>query len=189
LTRTSFDNALGFVLTHEGGYVDHPSDPGGATNFGISLRHAANLGDLDGDGFAEFDLDLDGAVDEDDIEAMTLRDAAAEYRRIWARYGFAAIEDAPIAAKLFDLCVVMGFRGASLVAQRALRACRQAVKEDGYMGPVTIGAVNMKAAAGADELMAAICSEAAGYFRSLGKPGFEPGWLNRAYDRPQIPEE
>lgn len=36
----NFNEALTIVLRHEGGYVDHPDDPGGATNFGITERTA-----------------------------------------------------------------------------------------------------------------------------------------------------
>ena len=36
-----FDRALPLVLAHEGGYVDHPSDPGGATNLGITRKTLA----------------------------------------------------------------------------------------------------------------------------------------------------
>lgn len=35
--QSNFDGVLSFVLAHEGGYVDHPRDPGGATNMGITL--------------------------------------------------------------------------------------------------------------------------------------------------------
>jgi lysozyme family protein len=37
MARTNFDKIITEVLKHEGGYVDHPADPGGATNFGITL--------------------------------------------------------------------------------------------------------------------------------------------------------
>ena len=33
----NFEDALKHVLVHEGGYVDHPKDPGGATNKGVTL--------------------------------------------------------------------------------------------------------------------------------------------------------
>lgn len=39
----SFERAIVFVLNREGGYINHPSDPGGATNFGISQRAYPNL--------------------------------------------------------------------------------------------------------------------------------------------------
>ena len=34
---TDFNNVIGDVLKHEGGYVDHLSDPGGATNKGVTI--------------------------------------------------------------------------------------------------------------------------------------------------------
>ena len=35
--KQNFADSLGHVLVHEGGYVDHPKDPGGATNRGVTL--------------------------------------------------------------------------------------------------------------------------------------------------------
>ena len=34
---SDFNDAIPTVLRHEGGFVDSPNDPGGATNFGVSL--------------------------------------------------------------------------------------------------------------------------------------------------------
>jgi lysozyme family protein len=42
MSKFEFDRAMEFVIEWEGGFVDHPEDPGGATNFGISSR-AHNL--------------------------------------------------------------------------------------------------------------------------------------------------
>ncbi len=36
--RENFESALASVLHHEGGYVHHPSDPGGRTNLGVTQR-------------------------------------------------------------------------------------------------------------------------------------------------------
>ena len=36
--QSTFKTVIGHVLKHEGGYVDHPRDPGGATNKGVTLR-------------------------------------------------------------------------------------------------------------------------------------------------------
>jgi lysozyme family protein len=36
-----FERCLAHVLRHEGGYVDHPLDPGGATNMGITRKALA----------------------------------------------------------------------------------------------------------------------------------------------------
>ena len=37
MSASTYDEALRRLLAHEGGYVNHPSDPGGPTNFGITL--------------------------------------------------------------------------------------------------------------------------------------------------------
>lgn len=39
---SDFDKAFEIVVGHEGGYTDHPSDPGGETKFGISKRSYPN---------------------------------------------------------------------------------------------------------------------------------------------------
>src|SRR6187401_1657476 len=40
MTASSYDEALRRVLVHEGGYSNHPSDPGGPTNWGITIHDA-----------------------------------------------------------------------------------------------------------------------------------------------------
>jgi lysozyme family protein len=179
-----FDRALAVVLSHEGGFTADAADPGGATNYGVSLRFALTVGDRDGDGRLDLDLDGDGDVDAADIRALTAREAADVYRYFWwDRYGYARFH-LTIAAKVFDLAVNMGAPQAHKVLQRAVRAASGlALVEDGVLGPKTAVAV-------ADippfSLLIALRSEAAGFYRSLiaAKPAlakFETGWLNRAY--------
>ena len=67
--------------------------------------------------------------------------------------------------------------------QRALRSCDFNVVEDGYIGPKTLDAIND---ANPNELLAAIRSEAAGFYRLIAEkqPNYRRyliGWLNRAY--------
>jgi lysozyme family protein len=38
MMNSNFDNALGFVLQDEGGFVNDPADPGGMTNLGVTQR-------------------------------------------------------------------------------------------------------------------------------------------------------
>jgi lysozyme family protein len=73
-----FEIEIPRVLAHEGGYVNHPSDPGGETNRGITDR-------LDGkiDGLVDLDGDGDGDVD---IRGLTEDQAKEVYRqRFWNR--------------------------------------------------------------------------------------------------------
>ncbi|MBI2235400.1 MAG: hypothetical protein HYU60_00320 [Magnetospirillum sp.] len=178
-----FATALAIVLKHEGGFVNDAADPGGATNFGVSLRTVAKL-DANGDGRLDFDFDGDGDVDADDIRAMTPEAAAAYYRsQWWDKHGYAAIAAPEIAIKVFDLAVNMGSAQAHKVLQRAVRAAWFALPDDGVLGPQTISSVN---AAEPRSLLAALKSEASGFYRTIAaaKPNlakFLPGWLNRAY--------
>ncbi len=179
-----YDQALAFLLAHEGGYVDHPNDPGGATNYGISLRFALRLAPELARHGVELDIDRDGDIDERDIKALPRATAALIYRRqFWDRYGYHRLELA-MARKLFDLAVNMGAPQAHRLAQRALRACEARVVEDGVLGPVTAVAI---VGVGPRVFLPALRSEAAGFYRALvaAKPAqfapFLDGWLNRAY--------
>lgn len=152
-----FEPAVEVVLDHEGGYSNHPSDPGGETKFGISRRSYPHV----------------------DIEGLT-RDAAKAiyFDDWWQKYRWRDIQSQVIATKVFDLAVNMDAPPAHRILQRALRAVGERVEEDGRLGPITIAAVNR---APQFALLAAIRSEAAGFYRSLNKPHFERGWLARAY--------
>ena len=199
-----FSLAIGPLLKHEGGFVDHPSDPGGATNWGISLRFLRALED------PYFDVDQDGDIDADDIKALTRAGAINIYReQWWERYNYGAIEDQAIANKVLDLSVNMGPHRAHMLLQQAVRSATGTVlRLDGALGPNTLTSVNgartrtllapplpsgtrrvgrVPLGSGAASkartraLLAAYRSEAAGFYRSLNKPDFIKGWLNRAY--------
>lgn len=179
-----FESALRTVLGHEGGYTNDKGDPGGPTNFGISLRFALSLGDADGDGRLDLDLDHDGDVDAADIRLMTRDDAARVYRsQWWDRYGYGRLV-LPIATKVFDLAVNTGAVQAHKILQRAVRATGGPVLvDDGAFGPKTLAAA---IDAPARDLVVGLRSEAAGFYRGLvlTKPAlskFLAGWLNRAY--------
>lgn len=173
----TFLRAVERVLADEGGYVSNAADPGGETKFGISKREYPDI----------------------DIAALTREDAIAIYRRdYWERFGFAALPGA-IAAKTFDLAVNIGPAHAIKCLQRAMRACGQPVTEDGVIGPMTAdiaatleGSVKALTPAATTPLLAALRSEAAGYYRTVAalergrRPNadhpFLEGWLRRAYE-------
>ena len=173
----NFDQAIKVILAHEGGFVNNRSDPGGATNFGISLRFLRVEGIV-------LDLDGDGDMDADDMRALTKDKAIALYKeRFWDRYGYSRIPDISLATKVFDLCVVSGSNQAHKCLQRALRSCGWLIKDDGDYGPKTQQSL---VSTPAFPVLAALRSEAAGFFRLLVavKPNlqeFENGWLRRAY--------
>lgn len=81
--RDYFEQAVTELLKHEGGYVNHPKDPGGETNFGISKRQYPHL----------------------NIKALKVEDAKAIYRvDYWQKFGCDKMPW-PLACVFFD-CVV-----------------------------------------------------------------------------------
>ncbi|PWR17651.1 glycoside hydrolase family 108 protein [Zavarzinia aquatilis] len=178
-----FRAAVDFLWPHEGGLVNDPVDPGGITNWGVSLRFAKSCGDLDGDGRLDLDLDGDGDVDADDIRRMTKPDAAYVYWLYWwQRYRYGELH-LPIATKVLDLAVNMGAKQAHKVVQRAARAHGRTLLDDGDLGPASRSALR---SLGNADILPAIRSEAAGFYRGLvaARPAsskYLGGWLNRAY--------
>lgn len=112
---TSFDTALQQVLTHEGGYVNDPRDPGGETNMGISKRAFPHI----------------------DIAKLT-REQAAElyYRHYWVPSKAADVPD-DIRALYFDTAVNCGVATAIRLLQMAA-----GVEPDGIFGAKTAAAAH-----------------------------------------------
>lgn len=177
---SSFEQAIPIILLHEGKFVNDPNDPGGATKFGISLRWLRQLGKLDAGIYKDFDINHDGVLDAYDIGNMTEDAAKYLYKtQWWDKYQYGQIQNQLLACKVFDLAVNMGPKMAHRCIQRALRASSGVeLIEDGVLGAETLAAINR---ANPETTLAALRSEAAGYYRSLNKPRYEKGWLNRAY--------
>lgn len=168
----NFDVAFEELLVHEGGFVDHPNDPGGATKYGISLRW--------------FRSAVSSAATVASIKALTPEKARALYHdHWWKRYKYDQLPEA-IARKVFDTSVNMGAKRAHRLLQRAVwGACgkHNKIKDDGIIGPRTLKAVRN---CDQGRLLASFRSEQAAYYRILiaKRPKFkvfELGWLRRAY--------
>lgn len=124
------------MLAHEGGWSDDPSDPGGETNFGWSMRA------IEREGFSPQDLGLF------DLRPGCLRGLTAEtarqlYRRcFWDRYRYGEIERQDVATKVFDCSVNMGPSQAHRLAQLAASVCGAVLDADGLLGDRSIQALN-----------------------------------------------
>jgi len=118
-----FTYAINTILEHEGGYVNHPNDPGGETNFGITKRTYPDL----------------------DIKGLTRRDAIKIYfNDWWLRYRFCEIKYTVSATKVFDVSINMGARRGVKIAQKAVNALGYAsLKVDGVIGGRTVHGINL----------------------------------------------
>ena len=111
----SFSSVVKMILVHEGGYVNHPSDPGGETKYGISKR----------------------AYPEVDIAELTEDEAATIYKRdYWDRIKG---DDLPagVACAVMDYAVNSGISRAS----KALQSVCGISNGDGIIGPASLNAV------------------------------------------------
>lgn len=171
----NFRFAVARILEHEGGLVDHPDDPGGVTNRGVSLRWLRTLGPVHGD------FDDDGDVDADDVRALGEVDARRlYYDHFWRRHYDNLHRE--VAYRVADHHVNAGPRAAGRVAQRAARAHGHDLAEDGIIGPRTVGALREVGA----EVVPALREARAGWYRALSAQNprfrvFLRGWLRRAY--------
>lgn len=184
--------AIDWTLEHEGGYVNDPVDPGGATNYGISLRWLKQAGelDLDGDALPDGDLDFDGDIDADDIRALTRPKAISlYYHHWWAPAGYDTFPGL-IAAKTFDLAVNMGSRQGHKLLQRSLNRQDCGLVVDGLVGPKTRAALQ-RFHNDPEPIFVGICQEAEAFYLALiaRRPAFSKyrrGWLRRAHGRPDL---
>lgn len=167
--------ALDFTGACEGGFVDDPVDPGGATKYGVSLRFLRGLGPVQGD------VDGDGDVDADDVKALTKQQAETLFLQHFWQPGYDSLA-AEVAIRVFDHGVNAGKKAAVRLLQQACRAHGARLDEDGVLGPRTI----VVASSHGIYLLPTYRAERAGFYRELiaHNPKFEKyrnGWLTRAY--------
>lgn len=150
----TFDEAFDKLLGHEGGYVNHPDDPGGETNWGITIRVARENG-------------YNGAMRE-----MPQSVAKEIYRkRYWAPV-YGDLLPAVVRYAMFDAAVNSGVGQAARWLQRAV-----GVADDGRIGQVTLRAVGQ---ANPDKLLRSILSQRLQFMTQLtGWSSFGRGWARR----------
>lgn len=156
-----FDQAFDILLKHEGGFSDHPADPGGKTRFGITEAVAREVG-YRGD-MRELPLDLAKRIYKD---------------RYWDAV---RAEELPEAVRyaVFDAAVNSGPRQAALWLQRAV-----GVKDDGIIGPQTLAAVR---AADPERLLRRMLAQRLRFMTQLKNwPSFSRGWARRIADLMEV---
>ncbi len=123
------------IVTREGGFVNDPSDPGGATNHGVTIHTMRRLG---------LDLDRDGDVDTDDVRQLTRSQAVDVFLDHYFNRPRIGMLPECIQASVFDMYVNAGANAVSIL-QRLLRAMGFDVSADGAIGPQTAAAAQRAA--------------------------------------------
>lgn len=170
------------IVAREGGFVNDPADPGGATKHGVTIGTMRRLG---------LDLTGDGRVSIADVEAMTQARAA----EIFIEHYFRApgLDRLPvrIQASVFDMYVNAGANAVKIL-QRLLRQMGQSVAVDGVVGPQTIAASQAADAAAPHHLADAYGIARRNYYLRLAdlrpasrkfarsQNGTKGGWIKRA---------
>jgi lysozyme family protein len=170
------------IVAREGGYVNDPDDPGGATNYGVTLHTMRRLG---------LDLNQDGRVDAGDVRVLTRAHAIS----IFVEHYFRAprIDRLPEALhpSVFDMYVNAGANAVKIL-QRLFVEMRIDVAVDGVIGPRTIAAAKQAYAAAPDHLVDAYGIARRNYYYDLAKrrpasrkyarsrDGGKGGWIKRA---------
>lgn len=170
------------IVTREGGFVDDPDDPGGPTNFGVTIHTMRALG---------LDLDGDGHVDVRDVQLMTRAQAVAIFiEHYFARPGIGRLP-AALQPSVFDMYVNAG-ANAVRILQRLLREMGHDLAVDGRIGPLTARAAHGAMAQAPDHLVDAYGIARRNYYYRLAdrrpssrkfarrRDGGKGGWITRA---------
>lgn len=158
--KQNFDPSLKLMLKHEGGYVNHPQDPGGMTNLGVTARV-----------WAEW---TKKPATEEIMRKLTPEDVAPLYKQ---RYWDAVRADDLVSGLdycVFDCAVNSGVGRAVRILQRCV-----GVTVDGGFGPNTMAAVT-RASTDATKLIDDYCNERLEFLQSLPTfATFGRGWTRR----------
>jgi len=170
------------IVAREGGFVNDPDDPGGATNHGVTIGTLRRLG---------IDVTRDGKVDIADVRRLTRRQAVEIYVEHYYRApGIAALPEG-LQPSMFDMYVNAG-GNAVKVLQRLLTDMGYACDPDGAIGPQTIRAAQMAYEAAPAHLADAYGIARRNYYYAIAdarpasrkyarrRDGGKGGWITRA---------
>ncbi|WP_417247784.1 holin-associated N-acetylmuramidase [Celeribacter sp.] len=170
------------IIAREGGYVNDPDDPGGATKHGVTIATLRRLG---------VDVDGDGQVTTRDVRQLSRKQA----RDIFIEHYFTRprIDELPpvLHATVFDMYVNAG-ANAVRVLQRLLGDMGLQVAVDGIIGPQTIEAATIAQSLAPHHLVDAYGIARRNYYYALAdkrpasrkyarrRDGGKGGWIKRA---------
>ncbi|WP_299651754.1 holin-associated N-acetylmuramidase [uncultured Jannaschia sp.] len=170
------------IVAREGGFVNDPDDPGGATNYGVTIHTMRSLG---------LDIDRDGDVDVADVRALPRGKAVEIFiDHYFHRVRVNALPE-PLQASVFDMQVNSG-NNAVRILQRLLTQMGYPCSVDGAIGPQTIAAARRAMAEAPDHLADAYGIARRNWYYALAdrrpssrkyarrRDGGKGGWITRA---------
>ena len=163
--KQNYDQCLKIILHHEGGYVNHPEDPGGETNLGVTKRVYEEHGGTK------------------DMKDLTVEDVAPIYKKgYWDKMKG---DDLPSGLDLcvFDFGVNAGPGRAAKFLQKMI-----GTTVDGGIGPMTLAKVNEYVDSnGLEESIKQYQSARQEYYESLSTFGtFGKGWTRRVDETTEL---
>ena len=170
------------ILDREGGYVNDPDDPGGATNHGVTIHTMRRLG---------LDLDGDGDVDARDVRRLTKAQAKDIFIKSYFHEPGISALPGMLHATVFDMQVNAGAHAVKIL-QRLLRKMGFEIAVDGQIGPQTRAVARKAAEVAPDHLADAYGIERRNYYYALAdrraasrkyarrRDGGKGGWIKRA---------
>ncbi|MCU0901388.1 MAG: holin-associated N-acetylmuramidase [Cypionkella sp.] len=170
------------IVAREGGFVNDPDDPGGATKHGVTIGTLRRLG---------MDVNRDGRITAADVRSLTRAQAVEIYlEHYYKRPGIAALPEA-LQASVFDMYVNAG-SNAIKILQRLVTDMGFVCTPDGAIGPQTIRAVQLAYDAAPNHIADAYGIARRNYYYALAdarpqsrkfarrRDGGKGGWITRA---------
>jgi lysozyme family protein len=156
--KGNFDRCLEMVLKHEGGFVNHPKDPGGATNMGVTL--------------ATYEQWVGRSVTIEEMKNLAFQDVAPIYKKnYWDKVRG---DDLPSGVdwSVFDWAVNSGPSRSAKALQKIVM-----VGQDGAIGPITLAATHSQ---DAKEVIQAMYYARQRFYENLSTfDTFGRGWTRR----------
>jgi len=170
------------IVAREGGYVNDPDDPGGATKYGVTIGTMRHLG---------LDLNHDGRITLSDVKLLTVDHAVDIFEREYFTRPNINLLPEPLQATVFDMQVNAG-NNAGRILQGTLNKFGERLTVDGAIGPATAKAAKRVYIRAGDYLVDAYGIARRNYYYRLAdrrpasrkyarrRDGGKGGWIRRA---------
>jgi lysozyme family protein len=178
----TIDEIAAEIVRREGGYVNDPDDPGGATKYGVTIGTMRRLG---------LDLTKDGKVTAADVNVLTVPQAVEIFKKhYFIKPRINLLPDA-MQASVFDMQVNSGANAIKVLQKLAVKFGEDVIP-DGVLGPQSLAAVRRVWAKAPDHLVDAYGIERRNYYYRLAdrrpvlrkyarrRDGGKGGWIVRA---------